>query len=133
MVRAPESLTPSRQVHTEATYRSRATGGFPMNSNALIRHRRRPTDGRLVCGPGASAAASQRPLLRSRPRRWPKLKLTPNTKRAKNVILFVGDGMGISTVTATRILDGQLKGVDGEVEPSRDGAALRRPVQNLHA
>ncbi|MFC5422915.1 MAG: alkaline phosphatase [Stutzerimonas stutzeri] len=43
-----------------------------------------------------------------------KLKLTPNTKRAKNVILFVGDGMGISTVTAARILDGQLKGVDGE-------------------
>ena len=25
---------------------------------------------------------------------------------AKNVILFVGDGMGISTVTAARIMDG---------------------------
>ncbi len=34
--------------------------------------------------------------------------------RAKNVILFVGDGMGISTVTAARILDGQLKGMPGE-------------------
>ncbi len=33
---------------------------------------------------------------------------------AKNVILFVGDGMGISTVTAARILDGQLKGLQGE-------------------
>ncbi len=33
---------------------------------------------------------------------------------AKNVILFVGDGMGISTVTAARILDGQIKGMDGE-------------------
>ena len=33
---------------------------------------------------------------------------------AKNVILFVGDGMGISTVTAARILDGQLKGQQGE-------------------
>ena len=37
-----------------------------------------------------------------------------NPRRAKNVILFVGDGMGISTVTAARILDGQLRGVDGE-------------------
>ena len=34
--------------------------------------------------------------------------------KAKNVILFVGDGMGISTITAARILDGQLKGLDGE-------------------
>ncbi|MFK7859811.1 MAG: alkaline phosphatase [Granulosicoccus sp.] len=33
---------------------------------------------------------------------------------AKNIILFVGDGMGISTVTAARILDGQLKGEPGE-------------------
>jgi alkaline phosphatase len=34
--------------------------------------------------------------------------------RAKNVILFVGDGMGISTVTAARILEGQLEGGSGE-------------------
>lgn len=34
--------------------------------------------------------------------------------QAKNVILFVGDGMGVSTVTAARILDGQMKGLDGE-------------------
>ncbi|OZG74995.1 alkaline phosphatase [Hahella sp. CCB-MM4] len=34
--------------------------------------------------------------------------------KAKNVILFVGDGMGISTVTAARILDGQQKGMPGE-------------------
>ncbi|QPG04736.1 alkaline phosphatase [Salinimonas marina] len=33
---------------------------------------------------------------------------------AKNVILFVGDGMGVSTVTAARILDGQRKGLAGE-------------------
>jgi len=33
---------------------------------------------------------------------------------AKNVILFVGDGMGISTVTAARILEGQMKGLEGE-------------------
>jgi alkaline phosphatase len=38
----------------------------------------------------------------------------PNIRRAKNVILFVGDGMGVSTVTAARILEGQLSGEDGE-------------------
>jgi alkaline phosphatase len=38
----------------------------------------------------------------------------PNVRRAKNVILFVGDGMGVSTVTAARILEGQQRGVDGE-------------------
>lgn len=37
-----------------------------------------------------------------------------NPRRAKNVILFVGDGMGVSTVTAARILEGQLKGKPGE-------------------
>lgn len=41
-------------------------------------------------------------------------KLYPNNRKAKNVILFVGDGMGVSTVTAARILEGQLKGLDGE-------------------
>src|SRR5574343_326686 len=41
-------------------------------------------------------------------------KLAPNTRRAKNVIFFVGDGMGISTQTAARILEGQLKGKTGE-------------------
>lgn len=34
--------------------------------------------------------------------------------KAKNVILFVGDGMGISTLTAARILEGQLRGESGE-------------------
>lgn len=34
--------------------------------------------------------------------------------RARNVILFIGDGMGISTVTAARILAGQMAGQDGE-------------------
>ena len=35
-------------------------------------------------------------------------------KAAKNVILFVGDGMGISTLTAARILEGQNNGNTGE-------------------
>lgn len=34
--------------------------------------------------------------------------------QAKNVILFVGDGMGVSTVTAMRIYAGQSQGLDGE-------------------
>ncbi|MGO4781652.1 alkaline phosphatase, partial [Lysobacter sp. 2RAB21] len=33
-----------------------------------------------------------------------------STGKAKNVILFVGDGMSLTTVAAARILDGQLKG-----------------------
>ncbi|XP_062901785.1 intestinal-type alkaline phosphatase 1-like isoform X1 [Mobula hypostoma] len=36
------------------------------------------------------------------------LELKPLTHHAKNVILFLGDGMGIPTVTAARILKGQL-------------------------
>ena len=35
-------------------------------------------------------------------------------QQAKNIILFVGDGMGISTVTASRIRKGQLQGQSGE-------------------
>jgi len=42
------------------------------------------------------------------------LNSTNNTNRAKNIILFIGDGMGVSTVTASRIYDGQSKGLDGE-------------------
>ena len=40
--------------------------------------------------------------------------MKPNTKTAKNAILFLGDGMGITTITAARILDGQMKGQTGE-------------------
>jgi len=42
---------------------------------------------------------------------------TPENKAdapAKNVILFIGDGMGISTITAARIFDGQSQGKKGE-------------------
>ncbi len=41
-------------------------------------------------------------------------EVLPNHRRAKNIILFVGDGMGVSTVTAARILEGQMKGGPGE-------------------
>lgn len=41
-------------------------------------------------------------------------ELRANKHRAKNIILFVADGMGVSTVTAARILEGQLRGETGE-------------------
>lgn len=37
------------------------------------------------------------------------VKVKPNTDTAKSAVLFLGDGMGISTVTAARIFDGQQK------------------------
>lgn len=37
-----------------------------------------------------------------------------NSRVAKNIILFIGDGMGVSTVTAARIFDGQSQGMTGE-------------------
>jgi alkaline phosphatase len=40
--------------------------------------------------------------------------LEPIRKPARNAILFIGDGMGVSTVTAARILEGQLRGEPGE-------------------
>ena len=41
-------------------------------------------------------------------------RIKPNKRKAKNVILFVGDGMGVTTLTAARILDGQMRGMSGE-------------------
>lgn len=38
----------------------------------------------------------------------------PNLRKAKNVILFVVDGLSIPTVTASRIFEGQSRGIDGE-------------------
>ena len=38
----------------------------------------------------------------------------PNNRKARNVIIFIGDGMGVATLTAGRIFEGQQRGVDGE-------------------
>ncbi|MEZ5984119.1 MAG: alkaline phosphatase [Parvularculaceae bacterium] len=43
-----------------------------------------------------------------------RASVKPNKKRAKNVILFVGDGMDPTTVAASRIFDGQSRGEAGE-------------------
>ncbi len=40
--------------------------------------------------------------------------IKPNKRRAKNVILFVADGMDPTTVAAARIYDGQTRGEEGE-------------------
>jgi alkaline phosphatase len=40
--------------------------------------------------------------------------LVSSARPARNAILFIGDGLGISTVTAARILEGQLRGGSGE-------------------
>ncbi|KAG8231067.1 hypothetical protein J437_LFUL010693 [Ladona fulva] len=49
---------------------------------------------------------------------WMQLRSTlnvmPIVSKAKNAILFLGDGMSLTTVTAARIYSGQMKGKDGE-------------------
>ena len=43
-----------------------------------------------------------------------RLTSSPNTNHAKNVIIFVGDGMGIQTGTMARIYKGQKEDKRGE-------------------
>lgn len=43
-----------------------------------------------------------------------RLAAQPIAKRAKNVILFIADGMGVGTNYAVRVFDGQQKGMLGE-------------------
>ncbi|MBP6003103.1 MAG: alkaline phosphatase [Pyrinomonadaceae bacterium] len=49
---------------------------------------------------------------------WNALESAKSVKqrkgKAKNVILFIGDGMGVSTLTAARIFEGQMRGESGE-------------------
>ena len=58
----------------------------------------------------------------------------PNVREAKNVILFVGDGMSIPTITAARIYEGQQRGVDGESNNlAIDTFPYSALVEDLHA
>lgn len=80
-----------------------------------------PVLGMLGCGPpGARETADERmqnpwfregreAVLQARQRSG-----IEDGERARNVILFVGDGMGLPTVTAARILEGQQRGESGE-------------------
>jgi alkaline phosphatase len=52
-------------------------------------------------------AASNHYWAEGRARLAERLAVVNRPKRAKNVILLIGDGMGISTITAARIFDGQ--------------------------
>jgi len=64
---------------------------------------------KTVSNPWYTAAADQVATAKIR------AKAIENARgKAKNVILFIGDGMGISTVTAARILAGQQLGKMGE-------------------
>jgi alkaline phosphatase len=63
--------------------------------------------------PAATRAAD--PWFRSGERAVAEARvLSPRSGRAKNVILFIGDGMNVTTVTAARILAGQRAGGSGE-------------------
>ncbi|TQV89049.1 alkaline phosphatase [Aliikangiella coralliicola] len=83
-------------------------------------------DTNLVCNPPITQL-SQQEVLNNTNNSWyidsaQKVELAEESLQevikqrggAKNIILFVGDGMGASTVTAARILDGQNKGMQGE-------------------
>jgi alkaline phosphatase len=52
-----------------------------------------------------------------------RLKVVNRPKRAKNVILMVGDGMGVTTITAARIFDGQNP-IDGRKPASGEENSL---------
>ncbi|KAH3827561.1 hypothetical protein DPMN_129498 [Dreissena polymorpha] len=65
-----------------------------------------------MCSGNGETALFWRNLGREELRRARRLQ--PNIAVAKNVMLFLGDGMGVSTVTAARILHGQLQNKTGE-------------------
>lgn len=69
-----------------------------------------------ACGISMVLAATNEPYsYASQQSRLEKaIKHQPNIGHAKNIILFIGDGMGVSTITAARILEGQHRGETGE-------------------
>src|SRR5687768_4479401 len=78
---------------------------------------------KLTLGCAAITLLAAAPALSESPQQWYRdgarvaasgAAQRANSRPAKNVILFVGDGMGISTVAAARILEGQRKGLKGE-------------------
>ena len=76
----------------------------------------------LLAGSVASCGTSQPPeadFAQQEPRALHsslqfRANIVANVSTAKNVILFIGDGMGVTTVTVARIFDGQSKGMSGE-------------------
>jgi alkaline phosphatase len=78
------------------------------------------TAGVVVCALGFGVVSfvqqpSQPISSASRPEPSPSESPTPTPPPAPtSVILFIGDGMGVSTITAARILEGQSRGETGE-------------------
>jgi alkaline phosphatase len=68
----------------------------------------------VLAGCSAASAAGPETWRQAGRAEIERARALTQTQRARNVILFVGDGMGVSTVTAARILDGQLRGEPGE-------------------
>ncbi|XP_075365192.1 intestinal-type alkaline phosphatase-like [Mycteria americana] len=80
----------------------------------------------LCLGLWAGLSAAVIPVEEEKPSFWNKqaaaaieasLKIQPRISEAKNLILFLGDGFGIPTITATRILKGQEQGKLGPETP----------------
>ena len=93
------------------------------NRNASSVKKARATCGRCALGALSLLLATTAFAREENPSQWyndgqaePQraLQRKPNEAQAKNIILFLGDGMGISTVTAARIFDGQLRSESGE-------------------
>jgi alkaline phosphatase len=68
----------------------------------------------LIPNLAQSAAPEQASYETQKKRLQQALQQKPIHGPAKNIILFIGDGMGVSTVTAARILEGQQHGHPGE-------------------
>lgn len=77
----------------------------------------------LIATPLLAAGPQKTTVRKETPQRWydegaqaarDGAAQRPSPFKAKNVILFVGDGMGLSTIAAARIREGQLKGANGE-------------------
>ncbi|NWH76879.1 PPBI phosphatase, partial [Piaya cayana] len=80
----------------------------------------------LCLGLWAGLSAAAVPAEEENPSFWNKqaaaaieasFKIQPRISKAKNLILFLGDGFGIPTITATRILKGQEQGHLGPETP----------------
>lgn len=85
------------------------TGSFPMLGAALA----------VACAhlasPGTPVAQRDDPWFRAGRDALARARAAePVRDRARSAILFVGDGMGVGTVTAARILEGQRRGEPGE-------------------
>ncbi|NWR60529.1 PPBI phosphatase, partial [Bucorvus abyssinicus] len=80
----------------------------------------------LCLGLWAGLSTAVIPVAEEEPSFWNKqaasaieasFKIQPRMSQAKNLILFLGDGFGIPTITATRILKGQEQGKLGPETP----------------